>query len=414
MQVPIPREITREHVLWALGEIRRGDLHGFGPSTKYDLVHEDGRYPPKAALGIAARPAVGRYLRSEEFNGGESPGQTNPRLRKLGFVVVEKGVAGPKAAAPVAMPGVRPIVIRDDRGEALAAHVGFRVEANAIAIYLESRGGSPAKSNYRNPDYNVALWYLLNRLAAANTTLIDASVESRETVALAPDDKTLVIDTGFPVALREVDPEELRLQLQRAQRPIGRRSGGGSGGNNSKRIRLLVTSAFDRRRLAALLESGLVDESREAEVAVETLAGRRRGQGFATDAKVRKAVEDRAMAVVLEALEAENWVLEDVSTRRSYDFHCTRGTEEQRVEVKGSTGGAEEVIVTPNEVEHARARGDVWLGIVSGILLDRDADGTLSARGGTLSWHRPWVVDDGELVPLGYKWVAPSPGATRP
>jgi hypothetical protein len=50
---------------------------------------------------------------------------------------------------------------------------------------------------------------------------------------------------------------------------------------------------------------------------------------------------------------------------------------------------AREVIVTPNEVEHARTRGDVWLGIVIGIVLDREADGTLSARGGTLTWYRP-------------------------
>jgi hypothetical protein len=144
----------------------------------------------------------------------------------------------------------------------------------------------------------------------------------------------------------------------------------------------------------------------DAETAVEVIAGRRRGQGFATDVRARKAVEDRGMAVVRAALETDGWDVEDVSRSRSYDFHCTRGSDEQRVEVKGSVGGPDEVIVTPNEVKNARDH-EVWLGIVSGIILDWDADGAVLARAGTLLWHRPWSPADEDLVPLGYKWVAP-------
>lgn len=304
---------------------------------------------------------------------------------------------------------VQPDVVRRESGESLDAHFSVRDEADGLAVFLESRGGSRGAPNYRNPDYAEGLWYILSRLASADARLLDATVESTETVNLPHDSRVLALSSPYPLDLAAQDPEVLRLEIQRAQRVIGRAPGAGPGGNNTKRIRLLVergNRAADD--LFTLLAGGAVDEVLDATRTVEVIAGRRRGQGFATDAKARKAVEERSMAVVRAALEADGWHVEDVSTKRSYDFHCTLGKDEQRIEVKGSVGGAEEVIVTPKEVEHARDRGDVWLGIVSGIVLDRDADGTLSARGGTLLWHRPWAVDDGELVPLGFKWIAPS------
>jgi hypothetical protein len=46
--------------------------HGFAPTTTYDLVWEERRYPPKAILGTAYEFATGQRLASGDFEGGKS------------------------------------------------------------------------------------------------------------------------------------------------------------------------------------------------------------------------------------------------------------------------------------------------------------------------------------------------------
>jgi hypothetical protein len=59
--------ITREDIEQALAALDRGESHAFGPSTFYDLLQGERRYPPKAVVGFAARRALGRPLRPDEF-----------------------------------------------------------------------------------------------------------------------------------------------------------------------------------------------------------------------------------------------------------------------------------------------------------------------------------------------------------
>jgi hypothetical protein len=46
--------------------------HGFAPTTTYDLIWEERRYPPKAILGTAYEFATGKRLASGDFEGGKS------------------------------------------------------------------------------------------------------------------------------------------------------------------------------------------------------------------------------------------------------------------------------------------------------------------------------------------------------
>jgi len=85
----IPVGITREDVVAALRSLDRGEPHGFGPSTGYDLVEAGKRYPPKAVLGLAARRVLGRPLGPYDFKGGEDS-QSFRLLRDLGFVIEGK------------------------------------------------------------------------------------------------------------------------------------------------------------------------------------------------------------------------------------------------------------------------------------------------------------------------------------
>jgi hypothetical protein len=93
MPQSIPPGLTREHVLRGLADLDKGIEHPFGPPTGYELILQDKRYPPKAAVGLACRHLLGRVLLPDEFSGGEAPGQANFVLRKLGFTVVKKGAA---------------------------------------------------------------------------------------------------------------------------------------------------------------------------------------------------------------------------------------------------------------------------------------------------------------------------------
>ncbi len=71
-------DVTRTEVLRAirqydrLGPERFFAAHGFVPTTTYELVREDLRYPPNAILGTAYEFATGRCLASGDFEGGKS------------------------------------------------------------------------------------------------------------------------------------------------------------------------------------------------------------------------------------------------------------------------------------------------------------------------------------------------------
>ena len=70
--------VTRANVLHAikeydqLGPEQFFSEHGFAPTTTYDLIWEERRYPPKAILGTAYELATGQRLASTDFEGGKT------------------------------------------------------------------------------------------------------------------------------------------------------------------------------------------------------------------------------------------------------------------------------------------------------------------------------------------------------
>jgi len=78
------------------------------------------------------------------------------------------------------------------------------------------------------------------------------------------------------------------------------------------------------------------------------------------------------------------------------------------VEVKGTTTGGAEVILTPNEVEHARKTRYTALFIVSDVTIELADDGTVTATGGIHRLFDPWHIDDGTLTPLGFRYQVPN------
>lgn len=86
--------VTRAEVILAMEDYQRlgpEDFyakHGFGPTTTYDLVWEELRYPPKAILGVAYELAAGTTLAPTDFEGGRA-GAVKV-LEKLGFRVQQR------------------------------------------------------------------------------------------------------------------------------------------------------------------------------------------------------------------------------------------------------------------------------------------------------------------------------------
>jgi hypothetical protein len=172
-------------------------------------------------------------------------------------------------------------------------------------------------------------------------------------------------------------------------------------------------------RLRAMVDQGTAQSPgfvpsspvQQAEEAVQDAAGkvarRGRGQGFQLDQEVKVAVEARAMNKATDLYSAQGWIVEDVHGTESYDLICRRGDEVKHVEVKGTTTDGVEIILTPNEVRHARESECTALFVLSHITVEQAEDGTVTATGGQRHRYDPWRLDDGTLTPLGFRYQVP-------
>jgi Domain of unknown function (DUF3883) len=174
-------------------------------------------------------------------------------------------------------------------------------------------------------------------------------------------------------------------------------------------------------RLAADSAIPLVDQAdiEEAERVVASAAGRPRpprsgkGQGFATDQRVKVVVEAYAMNAALRYY-ADQGTVTDKSRHESYDYVVEIDDEQWHVEVKGTTGDPHDVLLTPREVEHADEYPFVALFVLSNISVTFHEDGRLTASGGKASVFHPWSLDRTRLSAIGYKYLLPATSMPSP
>lgn len=158
-------------------------------------------------------------------------------------------------------------------------------------------------------------------------------------------------------------------------------------------------------------------EIEAAELAVHDAAGRPGqtgggGQGFMTDQKAKLAVEAHAMKLARTHYSRLGAVV-DTASERSWDYEVDIAGDRWHVEVKGTTGDPVEVILTPNEVAHAKAYPFVALYVVSNIEVQTGPNDERITSGGTVTCFHPWTIDDGELRAVGYKYRLPHGGAAE-
>lgn len=137
------RAITRDDVLEALRALDAGVDHPFGPSTKFDLVHEGRRYPPKAVVGLAGRRVFGRSVGSSEFSGGNGRYGANTLLRGLGFAIAPK--TGGLASRPLGLSASPPEALLQalDRVKQVGRHPYYMWAALLIALDLVDERARP-------------------------------------------------------------------------------------------------------------------------------------------------------------------------------------------------------------------------------------------------------------------------------
>lgn len=88
LKLTIPKEISREHILLAIEELKKIRWPPRNNSTTYDLFFEGERYPPKMVVMYANKYANGALFDVSNFSGGEDT--TNRFFRSRGFEIVPK------------------------------------------------------------------------------------------------------------------------------------------------------------------------------------------------------------------------------------------------------------------------------------------------------------------------------------
>lgn len=85
--MPIPQNITRQHIIQAMKEIDVKGVPKANKSRKYDLDSGNQKYPPKYTVSIANDFAGNKELPVGDFYGGD---EANNFLRERGFGICDK------------------------------------------------------------------------------------------------------------------------------------------------------------------------------------------------------------------------------------------------------------------------------------------------------------------------------------
>jgi hypothetical protein len=121
----------------------------------------------------------------------------------------------------------------------------------------------------------------------------------------------------------------------------------------------------------------------------------------------RRAVERRAMDVVDAHYRRLGYDVEDVSAGAPWDLVATHPDGDVvHVEVKGTTGAGDAVMITAGERRHADEFAHPALAVVTGIQLTRGSKAT--ATGGVLAKHLdPWLTGEGTWAATVWRYEPP-------
>lgn len=127
--------------------------------------------------------------------------------------------------------------------------------------------------------------------------------------------------------------------------------------------------------------------------------------GFEPNKKIRDAIEGYAVRHATRYLRKRKY---KVTPRgRPYDLLCTKDGEELHVEVKGTRGKGDKIVLTAKEVHHALHHTPTALYVVHDVAVTNDAERGIKVKGGVRDYRRPWNIRAGHLKPIQYMYTVP-------
>jgi hypothetical protein len=301
------------------------------------------------------------------------------------------------------VPLVRPgdvVVHYDSRRESIVGVSVAASSAEPAPIYWVARGSYARRAGER-PRWLPGIRVALGQYRDLDSPVSLAEIRTHRDALLALRERIQARVSGQPIYFPWIPYQDTLRTFQSYLVKMPREAV-----NLFSELRAAVEQA--EARSSRLVPISPVEQAEEAvKDAAGKVARRGRGQGFQLDQAVKVAVEARAMNVATEFY-GEAWSVEDVHDSESYDLVCRRGEEVKHVEVKGTTTDGAEVILTPNEVRHAREKKCTALFILSNVRVERAEDGTVTATGGVRHLYDPWYLDDSALTPLGFRYQVPA------
>jgi MrcB-like, N-terminal domain/Domain of unknown function (DUF3883) len=127
------------------------------------------------------------------------------------------------------------------------------------------------------------------------------------------------------------------------------------------------------------------------------------GQGFGLTSAERIAVEQHAVRVATDFLIHDGYAVTNRGETESYDLLAIKNDVTRFIEVKGTTGLAERILLTANEVDlHISNPDNNGLIVVHSIDLTKGVPP--NATGGTLIVRIPWSIDKRNLRALSFTY----------
>jgi hypothetical protein len=131
---------------------------------------------------------------------------------------------------------------RDD-GRRIDARFDLDTSVENPSISIESRSGTggAGEAGPRNPDYNILLEAILERLAARGILVTRIALESKPFSHLPIAERTLRLEQAYPVDLRQVDIGRFRRGVGSSMSTMHQAPDARRPGNSNRRIRIYLS-----------------------------------------------------------------------------------------------------------------------------------------------------------------------------
>jgi hypothetical protein len=175
-------------------------------------------------------------------------------------------------------------------------------------------------------------------------------------------------------------------------------------------VRLAGTPGALLRQFSGLTSSpeGLVAQMQASAPSSTTVRSRAEQVAlFGRDPERNRVVERRAVDVSSDWLRGKGWsVVSREKDNVGFDLECRLDDSLLHVEVKGTSGTGDEVLVSRNEVRFAQENPETAaLFIVAEIRITSDAEGLPQADGGDLIHSGKWTNLQNGLTPTGFTYA---------